>query len=147
MRKSGETGAYQISIEGSAEKIGNKKSISILMTKRMRIVANYLFDGNYIRISKNIHGTDILLVYDNSCSTICYVPLNKAKPLFRLLKMDKRTGKLTLNLTIVRRQHGKTWIKKRYKELYEAAKMERRRKILQSHDLPAGSVPSVSNEG
>ncbi|MDF2189321.1 hypothetical protein [Paraflavitalea sp. CAU 1676] len=106
------------------------------MNQYVRACFDHLLTGRYMRYSKNLEGDEVFKVYNDRAEVVAYYPIRFFQPLraqaelfgeqqqettqvkdLRYLFKEDRKGRITLNLSIIRQQHGNTWIYKRYKKL------------------------------
>lgn len=73
-----------------------------------------LLTGNRMITSLNIKGKMIYKMFTTDMKPLYYVHYRSFKVVQDLMKKDKNNW-LTLNLSLVRQLHGKSWIKQQYK--------------------------------
>jgi len=105
------------------------------MTKNQRQRLIYLLQGCYFRETRNDDGVLVYKIYEGNGIPVTYFPVTdfhaipplpslfgtppapvEPDPDSRFFKKDRK-GRVTLNFSIVRQQHGNTWIKRRYKKI------------------------------
>jgi hypothetical protein len=85
------------------------------MTASQKNIVLHLFKGCYLMRSLNTNGTPIFKLYQPGQKLISYSYPSDIKPITELLKEDQNR-RFTLNLKIVRKLHGKTYVKTIYKK-------------------------------
>lgn len=80
------------------------------------LIINDLLDKKdfYILPVTNGHGRAMFKMYSGNMNPEYYIRSKTYKKIRDLVKKDKR-GRITLNLSLVRKLHGNNWIKKAYK--------------------------------
>ena len=75
----------------------------------------FLNPGHYLRIRKNHKGKDGYIMYKGLQEPVMFIKWEWAKPFLYFLKNDKH-NRYTLNISRVRQEDGRTFIKKEYKK-------------------------------
>lgn len=88
------------------------------MTDAQKRLIKELLSGMYMMKKPNHKGEVMYKLYSGNVVPHRYVKAKVADkvPVFGLLKMDCKK-RITLNLSSVRKLHGKSWIKQQYKQL------------------------------
>lgn len=105
------------------------------MNNKERQAICFLLAGYYFREARNADGVPVYKVFKGNAELVTYFPMDylhslpplpelfdppprpvEQEPVSRFFKRDKK-GRITLNLSLVRQEHGNTWIKKQYKKL------------------------------
>ena len=87
------------------------------MTYEQKELVFALLRGDcYLRPKKSPNGKYSFMIYSGNQKPVKYVTDNAYKAVKEYVKKDK-SGKITLNLTVVRQLHGNNHIKKQYKLL------------------------------
>ena len=86
------------------------------MTKLQNDLIRRMMTGNYYMMPKVTHrGRTGCMLYKGHQDPVKWYSDKTARIIRQLLKRDKR-GRLTVNLSLVRRQHGKSLIKQLYNQ-------------------------------
>lgn len=86
------------------------------MTSSQRLILSRLFNGLTMRRSINHNGAEIFKLYDAKKNPDSYILASAfGSRGAEFLKKDRK-GNYSLDLRVVRRQHGNSWVKKEYKE-------------------------------
>jgi hypothetical protein len=87
------------------------------MTEEQKKLVFELLRGDcYLRPKKKPDGTDAFMIYQGNQVPVKYYSQKTVNKFKRLFKKDK-IGRLTFNLKLVRKLHGKNHVKKTYKLL------------------------------
>lgn len=87
------------------------------MTKEMKMLAFQLLTENcYLMPRKSHTGRSRYMLYKDKQVPVRYVNDAAYKKFSDMLKVDG-AGRMTFNLSLVRQQHGKNYVKKLYKNL------------------------------
>lgn len=86
------------------------------MNRGQRVIIERLFDGLSMRRSINHNGAEIFKLFDANKNPEIYILASAfGSRGVEFLKKDKK-GNYTLDLRVVRRQHGNSWVKKVYRD-------------------------------
>lgn len=83
------------------------------MTPIQKKVFQLLMNDHYMVVTQNIRGRKCWKVYDPEKRPVMYCHFMK-DPLKRVLKHNKK-GQITINLSLVRQEHGSSFMKTFYK--------------------------------
>lgn len=86
------------------------------MTDNQKVIIETLLNrDHYLLETNNYNGVSMYKLYKGNQIPVRYVHAKTVSSLRRLFKRSK-TGRLTLNLNLVRQEHGNSFIKQHYKK-------------------------------
>lgn len=87
------------------------------MKEKIRNIVKKLMQGEYyMRKTIGLKGEELFTVYTGSQVVVMRLKEHHLKKVMQVFKKDKKSGKITINLNLVRQQHGNTVVKKIYKK-------------------------------